>query len=303
MVTGATGLIGRALVAALLERGDQVVALSRDPERARTALGRTVELHRWADPTYSPPPAPSLAGADGIIHLLGEPVAQRFNDTVKAAIRDSRVLGTRMLITGIAALEEDERPQTLVSGSAIGIYGPRGEEPVDEDTAPGTDFLAEVVVGWEREATRAPEGLRVVLARTGIVLSRGGGALAQMLPIFRLGLGGPVAGGRQYVSWIHIEDQVRALLFCLDSTQARGPVNLVAPHPVSNLELSRALGRALHRPAVMPVPGFALRLLYGEMADGVIHGQRVVPARLAALGYDFAYPELDPALAALLANR
>jgi uncharacterized protein (TIGR01777 family) len=302
VVTGATGLIGRAVVSALLDRGDEVVALARGPERAREILGDTAEIHAWPDPTHAPPPVGSLTGADGVIHLLGEPVAQRWNPDVKRAIRDSREAGTQMLVTGLRALRDGERPRTLVSGSAIGIYGPRGEEPLDEQAHPGSDFLAEVVVAWEREAARADGIARVVMARTGIVLSRRGGALAQMLPFFRLGLGGPIAGGRQYVSWIHIEDEVRGLLFCLDSEEVRGPVNLVSPHPVTNAELTKALGQAVHRPAVLPVPSFGLRLLYGEMADGVIGGQRVVPARLRELGFDFSHPEIGPALTALLAK-
>ena len=302
VVTGATGLIGRAVVSALLDRGDEVVALARGPERAQEFLGDTVEIHAWPDPTHAPPPVGSLTGADAVIHLLGEPVAQRWNPDVKRAIRDSREAATQMLVTGLRALRDGERPRTLVSGSAVGIYGPRGEEPLDEQARPGSDFLAEVVVAWEREAARAEAIARVVMARTGIVLSRRGGALAQMLPFFRLGLGGPIAGGRQYVSWIHIEDEVRGLLFCLDSEDMRGPVNLVSPHPVTNAELTRSLGQAVHRPAILPVPSFGLRLLYGEMADGVIGGQRVVPARLRELGFDFSHPEIGPALTALLAK-
>ena len=302
VVTGATGLIGRAVVLALLDRGDEVVALARGPERAREILGDTVEIHAWPDPTHAPPPVGSLTRADAVIHLLGEPVAQRWNPDVKRAIRDSRELGTQMLVSGLRALPDGERPRTLVSASAVGVYGSRGEEPLDEQADPGSDFLAEVVVAWEREAARAEGIARVVMTRTGIVLSPQGGALSPMLRVFRLGLGGPIAGGRQYVSWIHIEDAVRGLLFCLDSEEARGPVNLVSPHPVTNAELTRSLGQAVHRPAVLPVPSFGLRLLFGEMADGVIGGQRVVPARLRELGFDFSHPEIGPALTSLLAK-
>ncbi|HEV3127664.1 MAG TPA: TIGR01777 family oxidoreductase [Solirubrobacteraceae bacterium] len=302
VVTGATGMIGRALVAGLLDRGDSVVALARNAARAQEILGETVEVHEWPEPTHSPPPVGSLTGADAVMHLLGEPVAQRWNPGVKRAIRDSRELATQMLVTGLRALRDAERPRTLISGSAVGFYGPRGDEPLDEHAGPGSDFLAETVVAWEREAARAEEIMRVLMARTGIVMSPNGGALGKMLPIFRLGLGGPIAGGRQYLSWIHLEDEVRGLLFCLDNHQARGPVNLVAPHPVTNAEFTRSLARAVRRPAILPVPGFGLRLMFGEMAQGVVTGQRAVPARLSELEYQFAYPEIGPALAALLSH-
>src|SRR5436305_8966595 len=303
VITGATGTIGRALVAALQDRGDQVVALSRDTARAQEVLGDPVEMHEWSQPTHSPPPVGSLAGADGVIHLLGEPVAQRWSDEAKRAIRDSRELGTQMLVTGLRALRTAERPPTLVSSSAIGFYGARDDEPLDEGAQPGSDFLARVVVGWEQQASQAEALTRVVMARTGVVLAPRGGALDRMLLFFRAGLGGPVAGGRQYVSWIHVEDVVGGLMFCLDRDEVRGPVNLVAPSPVTNAALSRALGRALHRPAILPVPAFGLKLLYGEMAQIVTTGQHVVPARLAELGYRFAYPEIDQALGALLSTR
>jgi uncharacterized protein len=295
-VTGATGLIGRALVKALGERGDEVVALSRDADRASQVLGDHVQAHAWPDPVSAPPPEASLAGADAVVHLLGEPVAQRWTDEAKENIRRSRVASTRLLVDGLIALEPDRRPRVLVSQSATGFYGPRGDEAITEDAPAGDDFLAGVVVDWEGEAMRAERELRVALTRTGVVLSPEGGALGKMLPFFRLGIGGPVAGGRQYVPWIHLDDVVGAILFCLDSGAATGPVNLTAPQPVTNTELSHALGRVLRRPAVLPVPAFALRLLYGEMAQIVITGQRVVPARLTELGYMFGHPELEAAL-------
>jgi uncharacterized protein (TIGR01777 family) len=303
VVTGATGTIGRALVAALRDRGDEVVALTRNAARAREVLGQTIEVHQWPEPIQSPPPVGSLTGADAVVNLAGEPVAQRWNEGVKRAIRDSRELGTRNLVTGLHAMADGERPRTLIAGSAIGYYGPRGPEALDERARPGSDFLAEVVVAWEQEAARAEPIMRVARVRTGVVLSPRGGALAQMLPVFRLGLGGPVAGGQQYVSWIHLDDVVGGLLFCLEHENAAGPVNLVAPNPVTNAELSRALGRAVHRPAFLPVPGAALRLIYGEMGQVVTTGQRVLPVALAAWEYEFSYPELDPALSALLSAR
>jgi uncharacterized protein len=295
-ITGATGMIGRALVRALLDRGDDVVALSRDPGRAREALGDRVDAYAWPDATSAPPPAEAFAGADGVVHLLGEPVAQRWTEESKRAIRESRVAATHLLAQALAALAPDRRPGTLVSQSATGFYGPRGDETLDESAPPGSDFLAGVVQAWEREALGLSADVRVAVTRTGVVLSPDGGALAKMLPFFRLGIGGPVAGGRQYVPWIHLDDVVGGMLFCLDTPEAAGPVNLTAPNPVTNAELSRVLGRVLKRPAVLPVPSAALKLLYGEMAQIVATGQRVVPARLLELGYRFRYPELEAAL-------
>jgi uncharacterized protein (TIGR01777 family) len=303
LITGATGTLGRALVAALQARGDQVVALSRDARRGAAALGEGVEVHAWPDPEQAPPPEPALAGADAVVNLLGEPVAQRWSETAKRKIHDSRVLGTRSLVAALNALPVERRPEMLVSQSATGFYGPRDERPLDEQAAPGSDFLAQVVVAWEQEALAAERSTRVVLTRTGVVLSRGSGALARMLPPFRLGVGGPVASGRQYVPWVHIDDVVGALLYSLDQPALRGPVNLTAPQAVTNAELSHALGRALRRPAVLPIPGFALRLLYGEMAEIITTGQRAIPERLLAAGYQFRQPELAPALRDVLERR
>ncbi len=302
VVTGATGMIGRALVSALVARGEEVVALSRDPQRARQALGDGVESHAWRSPMAEPPPEAALAGADAVIHLIGEPIAQRWTDESKEAIRESRVRSTHALVEGLLALAPERRPRTLVSQSAVGFYGPRDDQPVDEQAPAGNDFLAEVVVAWEREALAASSSLRVVLTRTGVVLAPEGGALDKMLPFFRLGIGGPVAGGRQYVPWIHLDDVVGAMLFCAGRPEAAGPVNLTAPSPVTNAQLSRALGRVLKRPAFLPVPALALKALYGEMAQIVVTGQRAVPARLEQLGYSFRHPDLEPALRDVL-NR
>ncbi|MGH2884781.1 MAG: TIGR01777 family oxidoreductase [Solirubrobacteraceae bacterium] len=295
-VTGATGLLGRALIAALLDRGDEVVALSRDADRPREALGSRVETQAWPRPTDEPPPEAALAGADAVVHLLGEPVAQRWTDEAKERIRHSRTDGTRQLVQGLLALPRESRQGTLVSQSATGFYGPRGDEPLTEEAPSGNDFLAGVVVAWEEEALRAAAELRVALTRTGVVLSPDGGALAKMLQFFRLGIGGPVAGGRQYVPWIHLDDVAGGILFALDNATASGPINLTAPNPVTNAELSRTLGRVLGRPAMLPVPAFALKALYGEMGDIVITGQRAEPARLEQLGYGFRHPDVEPAL-------
>jgi hypothetical protein len=302
-VTGATGLIGSAVVAALLARGDDVVALARDPERAGKRLGQQVELHAWPEPKQAPPPTEALERADGVIHLLGEPIAQRWTDDAKREILESRVLTTRSLFAALRAIPEDLRPPVLVSQSATGFYGPRGDQPIDESTGPGSDFLAGVTVAWETEASRPLPGVRVALTRTGVALSPTGGALAKMLPPFKLGIGGPVAGGEQYVPWIHLRDLVGGLLHCLDDERASGPVNLTAPNPATNAELSKTLGRVLHRPAVLPVPGFALKLMYGEMAAVVLTGQRAIPSRLTDLGYEFSFPELEPALSDVLGGE
>jgi uncharacterized protein len=302
-VTGATGLIGSALVRALEASGNEVVALTRDIERGRAVLGDQLEVKSWPAPQHAPPPPDALAGSDAIVHLLGEPIAQRWSEAAKRAIRDSRVLATRSLAAGLAALKDESRPKVLVSQSAAGYYGPRGAESLDESAEPGEDFLARVTLGWEHEALAAGPGVRVALTRTGVVLSPTGGALAKMLPPFRLGIGGPVAGGRQYVPWIHLDDVVGALEHCLEDGRASGPLNLTAPNPVTNAELSRTLGRVLHRPALLPVPGAALRLMYGEMASIVLTGQRVIPRRLRDLDYRFRYAELEPALRDVLEKR
>jgi uncharacterized protein (TIGR01777 family) len=302
-VTGATGTIGSALVRALRERGDDVVALSRDAARGRERLGGGVEVHAWPEPAQGPPPAAALAGADAIANLLGEPIAQRWSDAAKRRIRDSRVNGTRQLVSALAALPDADRPRALVSQSASGYYGARDDRPLDEDAAPGDDWLAGLVVEWEEQACAAEPVARVVRTRTGVVLAPRGGALAKMLPPFKLGVGGPVAGGRQYVPWVHLDDVAAALLRCLDDESLSGAVNVTAPNPVTNKELSRALGRVLRRPAVAPVPALALRVLYGEMSTIVTTGARVVPARLRDAGHEFRFPDVEPALRDVLQRR
>jgi uncharacterized protein (TIGR01777 family) len=301
-ITGATGLIGSALASALHSRGAELTVLSRDPERARLrAPGlASVQVLRW-DPLREPAPAEALAGRDAVVNLAGESVAQRWSESAKRAIRDSRVTGTRNLVAGLHGCEA--RPRTLVSASGVNYYGPRGEEPLDEDAPAGRDFLAEACSAWEAQAASAAAlGVRVVQLRTGVVLAPHGGALAKMITPFRLGLGGPVAGGRQYISWIHLEDHIALLLAALEDERWSGPLNATAPEPVTNGEFSRALARALHRPALVPVPGFALRLLYGEMAEVITTGQRVLPAKALVLGFRFGHPRVREALEAVLAH-
>ena len=289
-VTGASGLIGTKLVERLRARGDEVTTLSRNPSSPGAV--------RWL-PEQEPAPKTALDGADAVVHLAGENVAQRWSHDAKRRILGSRELGTRNLVAGIEAAEP--RPRVLVSSSAVGFYGPHGDEEIDERTPAGNDFLAEVCVIWEREAQKAAElGLRVVNVRTGVMLDQGGGALAKMLPFFKLGVGGPVAGGDQYLPWIHVDDVVGLYIAALDDERYEGPLNATAPTPVTNKTFSKALGRALHRPALAPVPGFAIHILYGEMAEIVTKGQRVVPRRTLEYGYAYKHPDLDEALRAAL---
>ncbi len=302
LITGATGTIGLAVADALRARGDEVVALTRDPERGERVLGDGVEVHAWARPTEEPAPSDALAGAEAVVNLIGEPIDQRWTAEAKQRIRDSRLLTTRALVTTLNELSDGDRPTVLVSQSATGYYGPRDSTELDEHASPGTDFLAALVVEWEREALAAAPAMRVACTRTGVVLSASGGAVSRMLPFFKLGIGGPVAGGHQYVPWVHLEDVVGAMLRCVDDPAAEGPVNVSAPNPVTNAALSHALGHALGRPAVLPVPAIALKLLYGDMAELVTTGQRVVPARLLELGFEFRHPEIEQALRDVLAD-
>lgn len=295
LVTGATGFIGQRLLPWL----KWPVVLTRNPERTGTALAN-VELHRW-EPEAAPPPAEAFRGVDTVFHLAGESVAAgRWSAARKQRIRDSRVLGTRHLVAALAALKE--RPAVLVSASAIGYYGDRGDEVLDEDALPGNDFLAGVCKEWEAEANRAAElGIRVVTPRIGLVLGKAGGALERMLTPFRLGLGGPLGPGRQWMSWIHIDDLIGLLLYA-GPRHISGPMNAVAPNPVTNREFTRELARALRRPAIFPVPRFALRLALGEMAGVPLASQRVMPAIAQRTGYRFQYPRLADALREILAG-
>jgi len=295
VVTGATGLIGQALMRKL---GPRVAVLSRDDGRAQRLLGG-VKAYRWA-PEGDPAPAEALRGAEVVFNLAGEPAADgRWTAGKKRRIRDSRVVGTRNLVEGLAAL--DERPRVLVSASAVGYYGDRGDELLDERSSPGQDFLAEVCIDWEREAMAAERlGMRVVCVRIGVVMSPAGGALAKMLPPFRLGAGGRLGSGRQWMPWIHIDDLVGILLHAAWSETLRGPINGVAPAPVTNAAFTAALGHAVRRPAVLPMPAFALNVAFGEMSDMLMASQRVMPALALRSGYTFLHPDLDGALASLL---
>lgn len=292
-VTGATGLIGRALAESLERDGHAVVRLTRAPR-----LDGDVAF----DPARGLLDPAALRGIDAVVHLAGEPIAQRWNPDVQRRIRESRVRGTRLVAETVAALAE--RPAVLVSGSAVGYYGDRGDEVLTETSAPGADFLAEVTVAWEGAAEAARDaGIRVVHPRMGVVLSGAGGALERMLLPFRLGLGGRVGDGRQWLSWISLDDAVRALRHAVDVPAVQGPVNVVGPAPVTNAEFTDALGRVLHRPTLIPIPKFALRAVFSEMADAtLIASQRAVPAALTASGFTFEHKDVDAALRAALAS-
>jgi uncharacterized protein len=296
VLAGATGFLGRPLVAALAADGHTAIRLTRRPR-----AGSEVTDVAWNPDGTAGEWARSLDGADAVVNLAGESIAgRRWTPGRKAALSDSRLWSTRSLV---AAMEgASPRPPLLLSSSAVGYYGPRGDEEVTETDAPGTDFLARLSVEWEREALAAEAGgTRVVLLRTGLVLQRDGGALKPLLLQFRLGLGGPAGSGRQYWPWIHRADWIALVLFLLTHAAARGPVNAAAPVPVTNQEFSRTLARVLGRPAVFRAPAFALRLAMGEMADALLlAGQRVVPARATAMGFRFSYETLEPALRAIL---
>lgn len=298
LVTGASGFIGSALCDALLARGDTVVGLSRDPQRAR-ATNPSVVWHAW-EPTLERPPAAALENVDGVINLEGEKINQRWTDDAKRRIMESRRTGTRNLIAALAGLEK--KPGVLVNQSAIGFYGDRGDAMVDESAGSGEGYDAEVVREWEAAAREAEGlGVRLAIVRTGHVLDPRGGLLGELLTPFKLGVGGPIAGGRQYMSWIHIDDEVGILLWALDNEKVSGTVNSTAPNPVTNREFSHAIGRALSRPASVPVPGFVLDLKFGSEFGRVLRGgQRVMPRRALDLGYEFRYPEIDGALKNLL---
>ena len=297
LITGATGTIGRALEAHL--DGDTVV-LSRDPAAARRALPRATALG-WNG--VEALPAGALEGVEAVFHLAGEPVADgRWNEAKRARIRDSRVLGTRALVRSIAERPDGARPRVLVSASAVGFYGSRGDEILTEASAPGEGFLPEVCRAWEDEA-RAAEvlGVRVVLLRIGIVLAREGGALARMLPMFKLGVAGKLGRGDQWMPWIHLEDVVNLFVHAARTEALSGPVNAVSPEPVTNVDFTRGLARALGRPAFFAAPESILKVALGEMACVVLASQRVVPERAVAGGFAFAFPSLEDALVDLVA--
>ena len=295
VVSGASGLIGTALVTSLRGDGHDVLRLVRRPARA-------ADEAQWDPAQRSLDPA-VLAGADAVVHLAGAGVGdKRWSDDYKRTILDSRVDGTTTIASALTACAPAERPRVLISASGVGYYGDTRDEVTDESGPMGEGFLADVVRQWEAAtAPAADAGVRVVMTRNGLVLAEHGGVLGKMLPIFKLGLGGRLGSGRQWMSWISLPDHIAAMRFLLDHDDVSGPVNLTAPEPVRNRDYTRALGRALHRPTLAVVPPPALRAAFGEFADeGVLVSQRVVPARLEAAGFAFTYADIDAAFAALL---
>jgi uncharacterized protein (TIGR01777 family) len=293
-LTGATGFIGRRLMNRLRSEGHELRILSRKPGPPQDGI----RWFQW-DAATSHPPAESLDGVHAVIHLAGEPVFQRWTPEAKKRIRESRGAGTRLLVEALSTASP--RPLVLVSSSAIGYYGDRGEQRLTESSKPGKGFLPEVAVEWERAAELAEAlGLRVVRLRTGIVLGAEGGALSQMLTPFRLGFGGRLGSGKQWWSWIHLDDLVGLIHFALANPNASGPLNGTAPEPVTNAEFTRTLGRALHRPTFLPAPAFALRLALGEFGNTLLESQRVYPKAAETAGYRFLYPTLEQALDDLL---
>jgi uncharacterized protein (TIGR01777 family) len=298
LVTGASGLIGRAVCNALLARGDEVVGLTRDPNRARDT-SPTVAWHGW-DPATERPPGAAFDGVEAVVNLVGENINQRLTDEAKRRIRDSRVRATKNLVDGM--LTATPTPTTLVSQCAVGYYGDRGQAIVDESTPPAPDWTGQMCAEWEAAALAAQgSDVRVTVLRSAPVLDPDGGLLKQLLPVFRLGLGGPLGGGRQYMPLIHRDDEVGMLLWALDSPSVSGPVNASLPNPVTNREFSQALGAAVHRPAVIPAPRFAVVAMRGpELTDQIMASMRVVPRRAHDLGYGFRFAEVEPALRDLL---
>ncbi len=296
-VTGATGYIGRRLVRALIARGTEVTAFTRDPQRARRALPPEVKLYTW-NPTEGPPPVGALEGLDGVVSLAGETIGTpRWTEAQKRRIRDSRIVGTRHLVDGIAAAAA--RPKVLVSGSGIDYYGDAGDERLDESSPPGKGFLARVVVDWEAEADRATSlGVRVVLIRTSLVLGPNGGILQTLLPPFRFGLGTVIGSGRQWMPWIHLEDEVGLILLALEREDISGPINATAPDPVTNADFTQSLARAVGRPALLFVPQFLVELGMGEASELLLASKRAYPTKALAAGYRFLHPDLPGALAA-----
>jgi uncharacterized protein len=309
VIAGGTGFLGRPLAAALAAGGHAVTVLTRHhadrgggpPAAPRAAAGSIVQVD-WRPDGTTGPWIRAIDGADAVVSLAGESIAaRRWTARQKTRLGESRLLATKSLVDAIAAAASP--PKVFISGSAIGYYGDRGDEVLSEPSAPGRDFLAELCVQWERAAMRANNPrTRATLIRTGIVLHSTGGALAKMLPPFKAFVGGPLGSGQQYMSWIHRDDWVALVSWAITNDLVGGPINATAPEPVTNLEFSRALGRALHRPSLLPTPASALRLLLGEMADSLLlASQRVIPARAEDLGFQFSHPRLEPALESLFA--
>jgi len=295
LLTGATGFVGKVVVCQLLEKGDEVVVLTSNVAKAALTLGSKCKYHLWAN-TNELPPQEAFDGVEAVINLMGENIAARkWTEDQKKKIYHSRVDGTKKLVEAIAAMKV--KPKVLVSTSAVGIYGNRGSEEISEESSLAQDFLAQVCKDWESAASKVKDlGVRLAIIRTGVVIGRGGGALAKMLLPFKLGLGGPLGMGKQYMSWIHVEDLAALYIECVKNREASGVYNGTAPHPVTNKEFSHTLGKTLKRPAFAPVPSFIVRKIFGEMSQILLDGQKVLPVRSKELKFRYRYYTVDLAL-------
>lgn len=295
LVTGASGFVGRRVVAQLLQQKHEVVVLTRNLTKAAIVLGSECKYVQWMD-NDTLPPADAFAGVDGVINLMGENIGgKKWDEAQKKKIYDSRILSTRHLVEAMAALPK--KPRVLVSASAIGIYGNRGDEALDESATPGSDFLAGVCKDWEAEAKKAEAlKMRVVLMRTGVVLGKGGGALTKMLPIFKLGLGGRLGSGKQYMSWIHVDDLAAMYVQAVTDDTMSGAFNATSPYPATNADFTKALGKRLKRPTIFPAPEFAIKKALGEMSTIVLDGQKVIPTKFKDKKFQFKSATLEKTL-------
>ena len=294
VITGATGFVGQVIVKQLVAAGDEVIVLTRNVAKAAITLGSSCRYYQWDD-GESLPPLEALEGSDGIINLMGETISKRWSEPQKKKIYNSRINGTRKLVEAIDKLQH--KPKVLVSTSAIGIYGNRGPEEINESSSLANDFLAKVCKDWEDEANKAQNcGVRVVIIRVGIVLGRKGGALAKMLPIFKLGAGGPLGSGNQYMSWIHVKDLASMYIEAANNNELKGVFNGTSPYPSTNSEFTKLLGKTIGRPAFMPAPSFAIKLALGEMSQLLLEGQKVLPEKFKAAKFRYRYATLEMAL-------
>ncbi len=294
VITGATGFVGQVIVKQLLAAGDEVIVLTRNVARAAITLGSACRYYQWNE-NEELPPLEALEGADGIINLMGESISKRWDENQKKKIYNSRIFGTRKLVEAMEKLKK--KPSVFVSTSAIGVYGNRGPEEINEASTVGSDFLAKVCLDWENEANKARnQEARVAIIRVGIVLGHGGGALAQMLPIFKLGGGGPLGSGRQYMSWIHIDDLASMYVEALKNNEIKGVLNGTSPYPVTNAEFTKVLGKVVRRPAFLPAPSFAIKIAFGEMSQILLEGQKVLPVKFKEAKFRFRMPTLEMAL-------
>lgn len=294
VITGATGFVGQVIVKQLLSAGDEVIVLTRNVARAALILGSSCRYYQW-DESDALPPIEAMEGADGMINLMGESISKRWDEQQKKKIYNSRIQGTHKLVEGLEKLKV--RPKVFVSTSAIGIYGNRGPEEINESSSLADDFLGKVCKDWENEANKARNfGARVAIIRVGIVLGPKGGALEKMLPVFKLGGGGPLGSGNQYMSWIHIEDLAAMYVEALKNEQIKGVLNGTSPYPATNSEFTKVLGHVLRRPAFLPAPSFAIKIAFGEMSQILLEGQKVLPVKFKESKFKFRYPTLEMAL-------